>query len=135
MRISRRTLLAGAAVGLSGALHAKARPAPKNFLWGTAISAHQSAGNNTNSDACLMANLKPSVFRERSGDACDSYHRYAEDIALAARLGFNTYRFGIEWARIEPNPGFFSNAELDHYARVLETCRAHGLKPVVTFNH
>ncbi len=37
--------------------------------------------------------------------------------------------------RIEPSEGAFSNAELDHYAQVLQTCRAHGLKPVVTFNH
>jgi beta-glucosidase len=75
------------------------------------------------------------MFRERSGDACDSYHRYEEDFALARRLGFNCYRLGIEWARIEPSEGSFSNAELDHYARMLESCRAHGLKPVVTFNH
>jgi beta-glucosidase len=54
---------------------------------------------------------------------------------IAARLGFNCYRFGIEWARIEPNEGAFSNAELDHYARMLEACRGHGLKPIVTFNH
>ena len=82
-----------------------------------------------------MENLQPSMFKERSGDACDSYHRYEEDFALAARLGFNCYRMGIEWSRIEPSEGQFSNAELDHYARMLEACRAHGLRPVVTFNH
>jgi beta-glucosidase len=112
-----------------------ARSLPKDFLWGTAISAHQSEGNNTNSDSWLRENLKPTLFKERSGDACDSYHRYAEDIRIAAKLGFNCYRLGIEWARIEPSEGCFSNAELDHYADVLQTCRAHGLKPVVTFNH
>jgi len=111
------------------------RALPEGFLWGTAISAHQSEGNNTNSDSWLRENVTPTLFKERSGDACDSYHRYAEDIAIAAGLGFNCYRFGIEWARIEPSEGRFSNAELDHYARVLETCRAHGLKPMVTFNH
>lgn len=82
-----------------------------------------------------MENVKPTIFKERSGDACDSYHRYMEDFELAARLGFNAYRFGLEWARVEPVQGAFSNAELDHYARVLEACRSHGLKPVVTFNH
>ncbi len=138
--ISRRALLASAALGAS-ALAAPAnasgrrRPAPPGFLWGTAISAYQSEGNNTNSDAWLMENLQPSMFKERSGDACDSYHRYAEDFAIAAGLGFNAYRLGIEWARIEPSEGKFSNAELDHYARMLESCRARGLKPVVTFNH
>jgi beta-glucosidase len=82
-----------------------------------------------------MENLQPSMFKERSGDACDSYHRYEEDFALAASLGFNTYRLGVEWARIEPSEGHFSQAELDHYARMLEACRRHGLRPIVTLNH
>ena len=125
----------GAASQVSAATTQTRKPAPKDFLWGTAISAHQSEGNNINSDSWLRENVKPTLYKDRSGDACDSYHRYAEDIQIAAKLGFNCYRLGIEWARIEPNDGFFSNAELDHYAKVLETCRAHGLKPVVTFNH
>jgi beta-glucosidase len=139
--ISRRAVLAGAALGIGGLGQASAgaaehpRALPAQFLWGTAISAHQSEGNNINSDAWVAENVTPTLFRERSGDACDSYHRYAEDISIAARLGFNCYRFGIEWARIEPSEGAFSNAELDHYARVLEGCTSHGLKPVVTFNH
>jgi beta-glucosidase len=143
MMVTRRSLIAGAALALGGAgairVEADApkrhRSLPADFLWGTAISAYQSEGNNFNSDAWLLENIEPTLFKERSGDACDSYHRYAEDIALAAQLGFNCYRLGIEWARIEPSQGYFSNAELDHYAQVLETCRAHGLKPVVTFNH
>lgn len=140
--ISRRALLAGAGAAIGASALASPstgsrgrRPAPPGFLWGTAISAHQSEGNNTNSDAWLAENIRPTLFRERSGDACDSYHRFAEDIEIAARLGLNCYRLGIEWSRIEPSEGQFSNAELDHYARVLETCRAHGLAPVVTFNH
>jgi beta-glucosidase len=141
--LSRRSVMkaAGAALGAGYASQALAgaagrrRAMPPGFLWGTAISAYQSEGNNTNSDSWITENIKPTLFKERSGDACDSYHRYAEDIAIAAKLGFNCYRFGIEWARIEPSEGCFSNAELDHYAKVLEACRAHGLKPVVTFNH
>lgn len=139
MNTSRREVLA-AAIAAAGASEAQAqsqrrRRLPRDFLWGTAISGHQSEGNNTNSDSWVRENTRPTLFAERSGDACDSYHRYAEDIALAARLGFNCYRLGIEWSRIEPSEGAFSNAELDHYADVLQTCRAHGLKPVVTFNH
>ena len=136
--ISRRDLMAAsAALGITVPANAtpRKRAWPKDFLWGTAISAYQSEGNNTNADAWIRENVKPTLFKERSGDACDSYHRYGEDIAIAAKLGFNCYRLGIEWARIEPSEGCFSNAELDHYADVLETCRAHGLKPVVTFNH
>ena len=111
------------------------REAPEGFLWGTAISAHQSEGNNVNSDAWLCENVTPSLYAEPSRDACDSYHRFEEDIAIAADLGFNCHRLGIEWARIEPEPGKFSTAELDHYRRVLDACHARGLKPMVTFNH
>ncbi|MBS0385415.1 MAG: glycoside hydrolase family 1 protein [Proteobacteria bacterium] len=139
MKTSRRevvaaTLAVGAAPSMAGA-DIRSLRLPRDFLWGTAISGHQSEGNNTNSDSWVRENVRPTLFAERSGDACDSYHRYAEDIGIAARLGFNCYRFGIEWSRIEPNQGFFSNAELDHYARVLEMCCAHGLKPIITFNH
>ena len=110
-------------------------PCPPGFLWGTAISAHQSEGNNVASDCWLAETVSPSIFKEPSGGACDSFERYAEDIGLAAELGFNCHRFGIEWARIEPEPGRFSQAALDHYARVLDACRANGLAPVVTFSH
>ncbi|MEO7680190.1 MAG: family 1 glycosylhydrolase, partial [Sphingomonas sp.] len=95
---------------------------PDGFLWGTAISAHQSEGNNVNSDAWLCETVTPSLYHEPSRDACDSYNRYAEDIAIAADLGFNCHRIGIEWARIEPEPGLFSSAELDRYRRQLDLC-------------
>ncbi|WP_083942884.1 glycoside hydrolase family 1 protein [Sphingomonas soli] len=139
-RLGRRELIAtAAALGIAAPAAAQAsgrkRAVPPGFLWGTAISAHQSEGNNTNSDAWLMENIQPSMFKDRSGDATDSYHRYEEDFAIAAKLGLNSYRLGVEWARIEPSEGHFSNAELDHYARMLERCRAHGLRPIVTLNH
>lgn len=108
---------------------------PTGFLWGSALSAHQSEGNNINSDSWLCERVTPTIYREPSGDACDSYHRYAEDIAICADLGLNTYRFGIEWARIEPEKGFFSQAELDHYRRMLDACHARGLTPMVTYSH
>ena len=138
IKLGRRELIAAAAALTATPAVAqtkRTRPAPKGFLWGTAISAYQSEGGNTNSDAWLMENIQPSMFKERSGDATDSYHLYAEDFALAAKLGFNSYRLGVEWARIEPSEGHFSSAELNHYARMLESCRAHGLRPIVTLNH
>ena len=113
----------------------KTRAVPKGFLWGAAISAHQSEGNNHNSDVWLAEHVSPTVFAEPSGDACDSYHRYSDDIAAAASLGLNCYRFGIEWARIEPEPGCFSAAELDRYSRMVDACLARGLAPMLTYNH
>src|SRR6185295_765611 len=108
---------------------------PKGFLWGAATAAHQVEGNNVNSDLWVLEHLKPSMYAEPSGDACDHYHRYREDIALVASLGLNTYRFSIEWARIEPEQGSFSRAELEHYRRMLAACHEHGLLPMVTFWH
>jgi beta-glucosidase len=108
---------------------------PNNFLWGTATAAHQVEGNNTNSESWVLEHTPGTMYAEPSGDACDHYHRYPQDIKLLADLGFNTYRFSLEWARIEPEEGQFSNAILDHYRRMLETCHAHKLTPVVTFHH
>ena len=108
---------------------------PDGFLWGTATAAHQVEGNNVNSDLWVLENLANTVFAEPSGDAIDHYHRYPDDIALLAKLGFNSYRFSVEWARVEPEPGHFSQAALDHYRRMLETCHRHGLQPVVTYHH
>ena len=108
---------------------------PKGFLWGTATAAHQVEGGNTSSDLWLMEMMKPSLFADPSGDACDHYHRYGDDIALLAGLGFSTYRFSIEWARIEPEEGFFSKAALDHYRRMIATCHALRVTPMVTFHH
>lgn len=101
------------------------------FLWGAATSAHQIEGNNINSDMWRAEWRRP----ERSWDACDSYHRYPEDMRLLAEAGLNAYRFGIEWARIEPEEGHFSNAELAHYRRMIETAHGLGLEPVVTLHH
>lgn len=136
---TRRDVLAGlaaaTAVGVSPARAATLRAMPKGFLWGAAISAHQSEGNDVNSDSWLLENLAETVYKDPSGDACDSYHRYDQDFAIARSIGLNCYRFGVEWARIEPEAGHFSQAELDHYSKVLASCRAHGLLPIVTYNH
>jgi beta-glucosidase len=108
---------------------------PEGFVWGTATAAHQVEGNNTNSDFWLLEHTAGTLFAEPSGDACDSFHRYPEDIRLLRQLGFGAYRFSIEWARIEPDEGWFSAAALDHYRRMLATCLEHGVRPCVSFHH
>ena len=108
---------------------------PDGFLWGVATAAHQVEGNNVGCDAWLMEHLPGSVYREPSGDAADFYHRYPDDIAVIATLGLNAFRFGVEWARVEPEMGQISSAELDHYSRVVDTCLHHGIEPVVTLHH
>ncbi len=108
---------------------------PKSFLWGAATAAHQVEGNNINSDLWVLEHIEPTLFAEPSLDGCDHLHRYPEDIRMLAHLGFNTYRFSIEWARIEPERGAFSMAALEHYRRVLGTCLDNGVTPMVTFYH
>ncbi|MFC7531803.1 glycoside hydrolase family 1 protein [Actinoplanes sp. GCM10030250] len=108
---------------------------PDEFLWGAAVAGHQVEGGNTGSDTWFLENVTPTVFREPSGAACDSYHRWREDVGLAAGLGLNAYRFSVEWARVEPAPGVFSAGELDHYEAIVDHCLAQGLAPVVTYNH
>lgn len=108
---------------------------PEGFLWGAATAAHQIEGNNVNSDWWVREHAPGTDLREPSGDAADSYHRYPEDIALLADLGMNSYRFSVEWARIEPERGFVSRAELAHYRRMVDTCLEHGLTPSVTLHH
>jgi beta-glucosidase len=108
---------------------------PDGFVWGTATAAHQVEGNNLASDFWLLEHLPGTMFAEPSGDACDQLHRYREDIRLLRDLGFAAYRFSIEWARIEPEEGWFSTAALEHYRRVLACCHEHGVRPCVTFHH
>ena len=108
---------------------------PSGFIWGTATAAHQVEGGNASSDCWALEMAENSIFAEPSGDACDQYHRYGEDIALLKRLGFGAYRFSIEWARIQPEEKFFSNAAIEHYRRVLGAACDNGIAPIVTFHH
>ncbi|GAA1056881.1 beta-glucosidase [Agromyces luteolus] len=108
---------------------------PAGFLWGASTAAHQTEGGNTNSDFWAKEVVEGSILPERSGDACDSYHRWREDLDLAVGLGLNSYRFSLEWSRIVPTPGAVSLAELAHYRRMIDGCLVRGLQPVVTLHH
>ena len=107
----------------------------KKFFVGAATAAHQVEGNNVSSDYWAMEHMEYTSFNEPSGDACDHYNRYEEDIQLLAKAGLNAYRFSIEWARIEPHPGVFDESEIEHYRKVLECCHANGVEPIVTMLH
>jgi beta-glucosidase len=139
--IDRRTVIAtgiasGAALATAPVFALpKSNSFPQGFLWGAATAGHQVEGNNTNSDCWVMENVQPTLFAEPSRDADNSFMLGATDLDLAKNLGLNTYRFSLEWARIEPEEGLFSVAMLDHYKRMIEGCRARGLTPMVTFNH
>ncbi len=137
--INRRTLIAAGSALAAAPSFARKKMGrgsfPDGFLWGTATAGHQVEGNNINSDCWVMENVKPTVFAEPSRDADNSLTLWPADMDLVRGLGLNSYRFSLEWARIEPEPGLFSVAMLDHYKAMIAGCRARGLTPVVTFNH
>jgi len=108
---------------------------PDGFLWGAATAPMQVEGNNLATDLWALEHIPDTVFAEPSGDTVDFYNRYPEDIATLAGLGLNALRFGVEWARIEPEAGQVSRAELDHYSRMVDTCLEHGVTPIVTLHH
>lgn len=106
-----------------------------NFMIGAATAAHQVEGNNDKSDFWAMEHMENSMYKEPSLDAVNHYHQYKEDIQLLAEAGLNTYRFSIEWARIEPVKGCFESKEIEHYRQVLEFCHLKKVTPIVTLHH
>src|SRR3954470_15297464 len=108
---------------------------PADFLWGAATAAHQVEGDNTGSDWWDWEHAPGSPCPEPSGRACEHYTRYPDDVAVLADIGLNTYRYSVEWARIEPAEGEFDAAQLAHYRAMTEAVRAAGLTPMVTLHH
>src|ERR1700730_3721114 len=142
MTITRRTMLQTMTALAAAPVTAVAKSArratasfPEGFLWGAATSGHQIEGNNFNSDNWVAENVKPTAYAEPSGDACNSFELWPLDLDLVKDNGLNTYRFSLEWSRIEPEPGLFSIASLDHYKAMIDGCRKRGITPFVTFNH
>jgi beta-glucosidase len=112
-----------------------ARPFPDGFDWGTATAAHQIEGGNVNNDWWEWEHTPGSPCVASSGDACDSWNRWADDVAIVADLGVGSYRFSIEWSRIEPAEGEWSRSAVDHYRRIGAALLERGITPVVTFHH
>ncbi len=105
---------------------------PKDFLLGSASSAHQVEGNNKNSDWWHYEELGKVP---KSGLATDHYNRFDEDFAIAQSIGLNAMRISIEWARIEPTPGTWDMEAVEHYRKVLQSMKQRGLKRMVTLQH
>jgi beta-glucosidase len=106
---------------------------PKNFLWGSATSAHQVEGNNIHNDWWDAEQTQK--IKYKSDRACDHYNLYEQDFDLAKKLGQNAHRFSIEWSRIEPKQGEFNQKEIEHYRNVLLALKKRNIKSVVTLWH
>ncbi len=108
---------------------------PKNFYWGSATSAHQVEGDNSNSDWWEWEQDKNITNNDKSGKACDFWNRYREDLDLAKKLNQNAFRFSIEWAKIKPSNKQINESAIQHYQDVVDYCKNLGIEPFVTLHH
>jgi beta-glucosidase len=106
---------------------------PKDFLWGAAISSYQTEGNNFNSDWWEWE--QKGKTKDKSGIACDYWNKYKEDHYLLQELGVNSFRLSLEWSRIEPEEGKFSEEAISHYREILQDLKDKNIKIQVTFWH
>lgn len=117
-------------------------PLRQDFVWGTATSAYQIEGA-IDADGRLpsiwdtFCRVPGAIDNGDTGDvACDSYHRWPEDLALLKQLGVDAYRFSIAWPRVIPTGSGAVNAPgLDYYDRLVDDLLAEGIKPFVTLYH
>ncbi len=105
---------------------------PKDFYWGAATSSYQVEGNNVNADWWPWENL---AGKENSGQACRHYEFFGQDFDLAKSLNHNAHRLSIEWSRVEPSDGEFSESQLQHYIDVIMALRSRDIEPMVTLHH
>lgn len=105
---------------------------PDGFLWGAATASYQVEGGIENND---WAKAAREGKVHAAGLATDHYNRFEEDLDIAQSLNFTSYRFSIEWSRIEPEEGKFDETELAHYQKVVDACHARGITPFVTLWH
>ena len=143
----RRSLLKATAAGVLAGRFLKPESAgaealhfPPGFIWGTATSSCQIEGRGDRAADSIW-----DVFARKSGAigdgstpeiACDSYHRYAEDIALIARAGLRAYRFSISWPRVLPDgTGQVDQRGIDYYSRLVDAALKAGIEPWVCLYH
>jgi beta-glucosidase len=113
----------------------------KDFLWGASTSAYQVEGNCTNCNWSQFETTfdlqgRPRVVHgQKCGIAADHWNRYKEDIRLLKEMHLNTFRFSVEWSKIEPVEGIFIDTVLNHYERVADELRANGIEPFITLHH
>ena len=108
---------------------------PENFLWGASTSAYQVEGANlSHGKGPSVQDIKTVPAGTSELDVCaDFYHRYAEDIALMAEMGFKTFRFSIAWSRVLPEgTGRVNQEGIDFYNNVINECLKYGIEPLVT---
>lgn len=107
----------------------------KDFLWGAATSAHQIEGGDIDTDWMRAEKAGKIKNGDTTLKAIDGYNLAFSDIKLLKDLGLNSYRFSIEWVRVEPKEGEFDQDALDHYRKLILDLKSNGIEPIVTLHH
>jgi beta-glucosidase len=115
---------------------------PEGFLWGTPTASYQVEGGSSEDGKGesiwdRFTHTPGKVRGGVTGDvACDQYHLYLQDIALAKRLNQKSHRFSISWPRIQPvGTGTPNMKRLDYYSRFVDTLLEAGIRPWCTMYH
>lgn len=118
------------------------KPLPKEkFWWGTSTASYQNEDRGVPPDSPMYFQTDWDAYGKeghapiRGDDAVFSWSRFDRDLAALKQLGVTHFRFGVEWARIEPKPGVINEAALAQYVRMARDLRAAGIEPVVTLWH
>ncbi len=115
---------------------------PDGFTWGAATAAYQveGAARADGRGVSVWDTFSAAAGNVRGNDtgdiACDSYHRYREDVGLLASFGLNAYRFSISWPRVQPGgSGPVNQPGLDYYRRLLDELASHDIAATATLYH
>ena len=115
---------------------------PSGFHWGTATASYQIEGawREDGKGESIWDRFSHTPGRVRNGDtgdtACDSFHRYEEDISLLKEMNLTSYRFSIAWPRIQAEGRGAANQKgLDYYGRLTDALLRSGIRPFPTLYH
>ncbi len=115
---------------------------PKGFFWGTATAAYQIEGawNEDGKGESIWDRFTHTPGKIKNGDtgdvACNSYHRWRDDLALMRAMSLNSYRFSLSWPRLQPSGAGAANSKgLDYYSRLVDALLEVHIRPLVTIYH
>lgn len=108
---------------------------PAGFLWGASTSAYQVEGGNVNdwSEWEKARGQNPADYI--CGSSCNSYELFDEDLKCLKELGVSSYRFSIEWSRVEPEEGKFNQEAINHYGQMIKKLKNNNIEPFLTLWH